>query len=164
MNVNETLMGLFFRMVNFGVFFMGLRHLYLKYITPSAEAEIEADDKKVAILAQQKDAYYQQEQHVNQEIKEQQELIMRLSEKLQVWHKAAQAVEQAQREEHDKLELALRKKAAVQSAHIEQHMVAQRAIPHAVQKLKASLTDHFGGQIRGNDYIADALDHITKRL
>lgn len=163
MNVSETLMGIFFRVLNFGVFFIGLRHLYLRYVTPNAHAEIEADEKKVAIMAQQKDAYYQQEQLVSQEIEDQRKQIARLHEKLQIWQAAAQEVERLQHQEHEKLELALRQKAAVQSKHIAQHMVAQRAIPHAVQKLQASLTTHFGGEIRGGEYIADALDHITKR-
>lgn len=162
MNVNETLMGIFFRILNFGVLFIGLRHLYLKYITPNAQAEIEADEKKVAIIAQQQDAYHQQEQHVTKEIEDQRKQIERLSKKLEAWQAASQEAERMHRQEHERLELALTKKAAVQSAHIAQHMVEQRAIPRAVQKLEASLTTHFAGDARGSEYIADAIDHIAK--
>lgn len=162
MNVNETLMSIFFRILNFGVFFIGLRHLYLKYITPNVQAEIEADDKKIAIMAQQKDAYNQQEQLVSKEIEDQRVEIERLNKKLEEWQAAAQMGERTQQQEHEQLELALRKKAAVQSAHIAQHMVERRAIPRAIEELETSLATHFGGDKRGSEYIADAVDHITK--
>jgi hypothetical protein len=162
MNVNETLMGIFFRFLNFGLFFIGLRHIYLRYITPNAQTEIEADEKKIAIMAQQKDAYYQQEQFVTKEIEDQREQIVRLSKKLETWQAAAQEAQHAQEQEHEQLELALRKKAAIQSAHIAQHMIDQRAIPYAIEELEASLTGHFGGDARGTQYIDDAIDHIAK--
>lgn len=162
MNVNETLMGIFFRLLNFGLFFIGLRHLYLRYITPNAQAEIEADEKKVAIMAQQKDAFHHQEQFITKEIEDQREQIVHLSNKLQVWQEAAQQAEHTQEQAHEQLELALRKKAAVQSEHIAQHMVEQRAIPLAIEELETSLTAHFGGDARGSEYIDDAVDHIAK--
>jgi hypothetical protein len=162
MNVNETLIGIFFRLLNFGVLFIGLRHLYLRYITPNAQAEIEADEKKVAIMAQQKDAYYQQEQLVNKEIENQREQITRLSKTLEAWQAAAQDAERIHEQEHEQLELALREKAEVQSAHIAQHMLERRAIPLAIEELEVSLASHFAGDKRGSEYIADVVDHIAK--
>ena len=162
MNVNETLMEIFFRMLNFGVLFIGLRHVYLRYITPTAHADIEADDKKVAIMAQQKDAYSQQEQLVIKEIQEQRVQIVHLGKKLEQWQAAAQDAEQVHQQEHEKLEQTLREKVAIQSAHIAQHMLERRASPLAIQELEASLTSHFSGDKRGTQYITDVVDHIAK--
>jgi chromosome segregation ATPase len=162
MNLSETLTGIFFRLLNFGAFLALLRYLYIKYMVPTAQADIEADEKKVAILAQQKDAYFQQEQWVTKEIEDQRAQIAHLTKKLAQWQAAAQDAEQAHQQEHDRLEDALRKKAVLQSEHIVQHMLERRALPQAIQELKISLTAHFAGDARGTEYVADVVDHIAK--
>lgn len=162
MNLNETFVHIFFRLLNFGVLIIGLRHLYLNYVVPSAHTDIEADDKKLAILAQQKDAYYQQEQSVIKEIEDQRADIVRLNAKLEQWRAVAQEAERLQQEEHERLEMMLSKKVALQSAHIAQHMLERRALPRAINELEVSMTSHFAGDERGAQFIKDVINRMEK--
>jgi len=149
-------------MLNFGIFLAGLRYLYITYVQPTAQTDIEADEKKVAIMAQQKDAYYQQEQFMVQDIETQRHMIAHLVKKLDEWRMAAEESERAYREEHQQIEAALRKKAAHQSEHIAQHMIEHRALPHALKDLEMSLTEHFAREQRATDYIAGIVERIGK--
>lgn len=162
MNTSEMLQEIFFRLLNFGVFAWVLRYIYHKYIGPTAQAEIEADEKKVAIIAQQKDTYYQQEQAITREIEEQHLQVMRLNKKIEQWQAAAHEDARLHEKEHEDLEDALRKKAVMQSAHIACYMIEQRAVPLAIKELETSLISHFAGDERGSEYISQTADRIAK--
>jgi paraquat-inducible protein B len=162
MILNEEIIEIIFRFLNFGVLVTALYYLYVNYIAPAAQSDIEADQKKVAILAQQKDAYHQQEQFIVKQIQDQEESVTHLMQKFEEWESAAQDVQRAEREEHVRLQDALRKKAAEQSEHIAQYMLERRSLPHAIEELEVSLTDYFKPDKRGSAYVASVVDHIDK--
>lgn len=162
MNLSNVFMEIFFRLLNFGILLAGLRYLYLKYIVTAAHTDIEEDEKKVAIMAQQKDAYYQQEQVMLQNIEHQRQLIAHLTQKLNAWRIAAEDAERAQYEAHQQLEVGLRKKSAEQSERIMQHMLDRQVLPRAINELKDNLLAHFQSDKRGAAYIAVVIDHIKK--
>jgi len=162
MILSENFVDIFFRFLNFGVLIVGLRYIYINYIVATVQDEIAADEKKVAIMAQQKDAYYQQEQHITQEIHNQRELVTHLMKKLEQWNLAADEVERTNQDEHERLEDALRKKAAIQSEHIAYYMLERRALPLAVEELDLSLAAYFKSDKRGAEYITAVIDHLKK--
>lgn len=159
---SEAIITILFRLLNFAVLAYGLYYVYIHYICSSVQSSIEADEKKVAILAQQKDAYYQQEQFVAQEIKDQEKTVIQLKKKIEQWRLAAEDAERECGEEHVRLEQALRKKVAVQSEHIAQYMLERRALPHAMQELRVSMADHFKSDKRGGAYITSVVNQINK--
>ncbi len=69
---SEEIVTIAFRILNFGVLLFGLKYVYTHYIAQAAQDDIEADEKKVAVMAQQKDAFFHQEQFIKQEIQAQQ--------------------------------------------------------------------------------------------
>jgi hypothetical protein len=162
MILSEEIITVLFRLLNFAVLAYGLHYVYIHYICSAVRNSIGAAERKVAILAQQKDAYYQQEQFVAQEIQDQEKTVSRLIEKLEQWRIATDDAERAQSEEHARLELVLRKKVAVQSEHIGQYMLERRALPHAMHELRISMADHFKSDKRGGAYIASVVNHIDK--
>ena len=81
---------------------------------------------------------------------------------LEKWRATAEQNQRMREEEHQKLEEALRKKAAEQSEHIAEYMLARRALPQAVHELEASLTNYFNRENRASEYIASTIKQIDK--
>jgi len=162
MTLGETLINVFFRLLNFVVLVGVLRYLYKQYVYGAVQRDFEADEKKVAILAQQKDAYYQQEQFLKQEIQNQDRLVTHLHKKLAQWNEAAQQIERENSEMHDTLQAALRKKAVVQSEHIAHYMLERRALPQAMHELETSLAEYFRDAKRGDNYMKSVVNHLEK--
>ena len=114
------------------------------------------------MLAQQKDAYYQQEQALTKGIEDQRVQIIALRNKIEQWQEASQEANRFYKEEHARLQDAVRKKTALQSAHIAHHMLEQRALPQVIKELDKSLTSYFAHEVRGMEYVKNAADHIVK--
>lgn len=162
MILSEEIVTILFRLINFGVLLYGLHYVYIHYICPAMQTDIEADEKKVAILAQQKDAYYQQEQFIVKDIENQEKTVTHLIAKLDQWRIAADDAQKAQRDAHAALQEALRKKIALQSEHIAQYMLERRALPHAMHELEVSLAEHFKSDKRGAVYLEAVVNHMDK--
>lgn len=159
---SDMLLSIFFRILNFVVFVGVLRYLYKRYIKDAVQQDFLADEKKVAIMAQQKDAYHQQEQFLMQEMQAQEQLVSQLEQKLETWRSAAQDVQRVYNEEHALLQARVRKKAAEQSEHIAQYMLERRALPKAMHELESSLADYFSSEKRASRYINDVMQHVDK--
>lgn len=160
--LNETVISIFFRLINFGMLIYAAKYVYDHYVYNTVVSDIEADEKKIAMLAQQKDAFYHHELFVVKEIENQQQTVAHLMRVLEKWRATAEQNQRMREEEHQKLEEALRKKAAEQSEHIAEYMLARRALPQAVHELEASLTNYFNRENRASEYIASTIKQIDK--
>lgn len=162
MTSNEQAISVLFRLLNFAVLLYGMKYVYVHYIRSVVQSDIESDEKKIAILAQQKDAGHQQELFIAQEIQTQQETIAHLMQSLATWQSVADERQRVEREAHQKCEEKLRKKVAEQSKHIAHYMLEQRALPLAIHDLEKSLAQYFSHKNRGSEYIASVVDHMDK--
>lgn len=162
MILSEAVISIFFRLLNFGLLIYGARYVYHNYVCSAVRSEIEVDEKKVAILAQQKDAFYQQELSIAQEIERQEKMVAHLTNVLATWQAAAEKKQRAQEESHQKIEEILRKKAAEQSEHIAEYMLARRALSAAIHELEISLTNHFNRDDKASEYITSLVSHMDK--
>lgn len=155
------LISIVFRLINFGIVLYGLHYLYTHYLYKAAWEDLEVDEKKVAILAQQKDAAQQQELLVEQQIKNQEQMILHLTRVIEQWRASTQAQQESHDAAQQQLQIMLVKKASEQSQHVQRYMLERKAFPLVVSELEKSLTQYFDQQ-RGEHYSASIIDAMKK--
>lgn len=162
MILSEEYLSIAFRLINFGTVIGGAWYGYTYYVRSAVQKQIEQDEKTLAMLAQQKDAFHQQEQVIEQEIKDQEDTITHLLRTLKAWQEGARAEREADKKICFAIEKKIDQKMAIQSKNMQEQMIAQHALPDALRELERSLSAHFNSEKRGRSYLEPLLDQMNK--
>lgn len=162
MNLSEEYISILFRLINFGTVVFGGWYFYTYYVCDAVDEQIEQDEKTLAMLAQQKDAFHKQEQAVEHEIQEQKKTIADLVRALKMWQENASKERESDRNRYAAIQEKVNKKMRVQSKNMQEHMIAKQAIPIALHELEMSLSTYFKDEKRGREYLGPLFKQMEK--
>jgi len=149
----ESLVSLFFRVLNF-ILLGGLGlYLFRRYGLPVIHANIKEKESALARLKQQRDMLKDTIRSLEYQRFDQDLICSRLSAKIERWQQVIQAQERLRHEEKQRLITLLNKKSHEQTQNNTLAALQQRVLPKALLESRKQLTQTFQDPKRGTDFI-----------
>jgi hypothetical protein len=140
---HETIIGIVFRILNFGVFLGFCLYVYKKYFSHSIETTINTNQMVMQGMVEQKIMLENRSHDLEQKLTDQQELCAQLQEKVLFWKSAQEKAYQKQQHYYEQLALQAKQRSEKVSDFINSYYTDKKAFEIALAKVNDSLRHDF---------------------
>lgn len=151
-----------FRIINFGVLIFLASILYKRIMRSSIDQAIEQEEKDEQGLIQARGDLKSKQGILNEQIAQQQQLGMSLSEKIAQWRNTCSIKQQEQRDDKAAIQTAMINRAKLQANTIELQTIEKMVKPLVLVKMQQDLEKHFADQAHATTYLNDIVSYLKK--
>ena len=158
----ETVLSIFFKLLNFGIL-IGLGvYVFKRYLLPSIGQEIAENQEALQQLQRNNEQLKEDQKKVEARLDEQAALCLSLGSKIERWKLAHDNHLRRQQESCQQLRQKIEKKVAVQEQNLAREMLNKKVLPGAIVQAQELLQKTYESESEGRQYILHVMKYLER--
>lgn len=162
MTLNELVIAIIFRIINFAIVLLIFAYLFWSKALPVIKEKIKQKKQELSDLQQQQENLLKQHALLEKEIKDQDIFIRLIFEKIERWRSSFNREQNSKQLEHKILEHKILQNSKIRQRELEIHAFKEAVGLQAIRQAKEKLQDIFSDSSQGKRYVSTIIHDLTK--